>query len=346
MKRYLDKFTGTITPADLLHESSHSACPRSRRCKYRLLVHGRGIYSTIAFHQKGESATTIDRRAASSEIDYKWELKDYCLRLLIAPPYQLRLSAAWRPTIMATDQNAIPELIEVIMRATKSDNEEHRDIRVELRINSITIGDDDDLEFIVQLYRAGLALDLSGFEVIPRSRHGEPAKANDVLVEHKTTQEHVRQGEVGGGAEFSLSQHPTLSAKISGSAASKVTESVTSQEIHNRLRVKARGNLTWEIAEPGGEAMPLGDTYLNDDVLCKVKAMEGANMLAMKLEAFARKRDLRISLLSKFRTFSLKNKNQEKMLNAVIAKALSYRTGNGGILTFSVSEIVVEGDVS
>lgn len=124
-----------------------------------------------------------------------------------------------------------------------------KDIRVELRVNSVTLVADDELEFTVQLTRANLSLGLEGLEA---ARFGEPAKPNDISIEHKTTNECTRQAEGSVAGELSLTSQPatSLSAKGSASAASKVTESVTAHQTDNLLRVKARENFVWEITEP------------------------------------------------------------------------------------------------
>ncbi|WP_164632690.1 hypothetical protein [Rhodopseudomonas sp. WA056] len=247
---------------------------------------------------------------------------------------------------MANDRNSLPELIEVITRISNSNEPENREIRVELRVNSVTLVADDSLEFVVQLERANLAIDLDGFEVVPKSRHGEPTKPNDVSVEREMRNEKTQKGEISGNAELTLAQNPSgsLGLKAAGSVASTHTESHNSKETYSFLRVKARGNLTWEVSEPGDTRKVLDDTYLNDDVLCKIKALPGANMLAVRLDAFARKRDIRITPLSKLSKFTFKSTNHEKMFNALVAKSLAQSKANGGILTFSVSEITVEDD--
>lgn len=244
---------------------------------------------------------------------------------------------------MANDSNSLPELIEVIMRVTNSNEPSNREVRVELRIDSVALVTDDNVEFVVQLERASLAMDLDGFEVVPKSRHGEPIKPNDVSIEHKMTSQQVRKGEIAGQADLKLGPKPTgsIGLKAGGSAASTLTESVSSKEKYNLLRVKARGNLTWEVSEPAEEGRTLGDTYLNDDVLCKIKALPGANMLAVRLDAFARKRDIKLVPAKKSK-FSFKSTNHEKMFNALIAKSLGHNKGNGGIVTFSISEITIE----
>lgn len=250
---------------------------------------------------------------------------------------------------MANDRNSLPDLIEVITRVVSSNEPGDKDIRVELRINSVTLVADDCLEFIVQLDKANLSLDLDGAEVAPKSRYGEPIKSNDLAVEHKLTNERTRQAELSGNAELNLSHQPSaaLNAKASGSIASKVTESVSAQQNYNLFRVKARGNLTWEVSEPSDSGIkPLSDTYLNDEVLCKIKAVPGANRLAVKLDAFARKRDIRVTPVEKISKLSkwagFRSTNHEKMFNALVAKALDSSKSNGGILIFSVSEIVIE----
>lgn len=247
---------------------------------------------------------------------------------------------------MNPNQNSLPELIEVIMRVVKSNEDDSRDVRTELRVHAITLEADGCMEFQVELDRAHLSLDLDGFEVIPKTRHGEPTKTNNVAVEHKLTKEQTREGQISVGIEANLGVQPSGSAsgKMSGSAGAKQVHSMSAQQTHTLLRVKARGNLSWEITEPllTGGTKSLDDTYLNDDVLCKIRALPGANRLAVKLAAFARKRDIKVTPRSKLGVFVAKSKNHEKMLNAVIAKAISHKEANGGVLTFSVSEIVVE----
>lgn len=247
---------------------------------------------------------------------------------------------------MANDRNSLPDLIEVIMRVANGNEPDNREIRVELRVNSVTLVADDNLEFVVQLERASLAMDLDGFEVVPKSRHGEPTKPNDVSVEHERTNQKTRKGEISGATDLTLSCNPSgsVAMKASGSAGSTLTESFSSKETYNLLRVKARGNLTWEISEPGEAGKALDDTYLNDDVLCRIKTLPGANMLAVRLDTFARKRDIRITPISKLSKFAFKSTNHEKMFNALVAKAISHNRANGGILTFSVSEITIEDD--
>ncbi len=248
---------------------------------------------------------------------------------------------------MANDKNAFPDLIEVLLRVPRGSNKEDiHDVRVELRINSLSLETDDNLEFLIELDRANLSLDLDGLEVMPKTRHGEPTKQNDVSIDHKLTNQKTVNSDLSGKLEGKLGNQPsaTLSASMSGNVGSKTVESVSSKQTHKLLRVKARGNLTWEITEPliNGGATPLADTYLNDDVLCKVKAVEGANQLAVRLESFARKRDIRITPRTKGKIFEFKSKNHEKVFKTLVAKSIGSSETNGGTLTFSVSEVVIE----
>jgi hypothetical protein len=227
-----------------------------------------------------------------------------------------------------------------------SGNEEHHEVRVELRVNSVILVAEDCLEFAVELNRAHLSLDLQGLEVVPKTRLGEPVKPIQVSVDQKISQERVRQGEMGGGIDLNISNKPRAAANLKANAnqASKTITSRNAEQTESILRVKARGNLQWEVAEPNldGSHKSLSDTYLNDDVLCKLSASKGANMLGVKLSAFARKRDIKVTASSKAKRFSFKSNNHEKMVNAVIAKALSHSPANGGVLTFCISEIVLE----
>jgi hypothetical protein len=248
------------------------------------------------------------------------------------------------------NQNSLPNLIEVLMRLSEHNdsNIPEREVRVELRVHSILLEADDCMEFTVELDKANLALDLDGFDVVPKSRFGEPTKPNDVSIEHKVIHETTRQAELGGKLDGTAALQPSgsISANASASAGVKATHSASGQQTQRHLRVKARGNLIWEVTEPSlqGPSKPLDDTYLHDDVLCKVKALPGANQLAAKLVAFARKRDIRINAKKQSIFYPFRSVNHEKMLNVLIAKVLNSSPSNGGILTFSVSEVRIEND--
>lgn len=244
------------------------------------------------------------------------------------------------------NRNSIPDLVEVTLRVTKSNEFDHSELRVEMRAHQVVLAAQDSFEFTVQLNRANLVLDLDGLEVVPRSRLGEPVKPLSLPVEYKLTQEKGRSGEVAGGIDIGVSAHPNISlqGKASGSASSKVTSSATIEQTHAMQSVKARGNLTWEVTDQtiDGSLAPLSATYLNDDVLCKVTASPGANMSAVKLSTFARQRDLRMTPNSAARKLLYKSKNHERMIQALLAKALQHSPANGGVITFCISEVVVE----
>jgi hypothetical protein len=216
------------------------------------------------------------------------------------------------------DRNSIPELIEVLMRVVASNEPQTHEVRLDLRVYRAEVVSEEGLEFVVELDRAVFGLDLDGLDVVPKSRFGEPTKPNDVSIEHHLSRESSVQGEVGASLDGAVSANPTggASLKLSGSASGKQTHSSSAQLTERKLRVKARGNLKWEITEPHPAAglSPLHDTYLNDEVVCKITAQKGANRLAVRVATSARKADIRLSMKKNKSPLSFRSTNHEKML--------------------------------
>jgi hypothetical protein len=255
------------------------------------------------------------------------------------------------------DRNSHPDLIEALMRVARSEDGKTHEVRVRLHVNKLTIFADEDnqLEFDVELERVWLALTLDGFEDVPGSHFGERESKQPIAIEHKLTVETTKQVEASSKIEGAFSVDATGAIKASasvngtasGSIGAKTSEAIVAQHTTKVAPVVAKGNLTWEVTEPtlSGGRVALDGPYLQNEVLCKVEATKGANMLAVQLAAYVRQRDIKVSTKSLMNTFGFKNWNQERMMSALIGKALSHTKNNGGIVTFSISEVILDDEL-
>lgn len=243
------------------------------------------------------------------------------------------------------DQNKITDLVELFLRVA-GQGEDGAEVRVDLRIASADIdAEDGTMSFSVSLKKAWLSMDVNGVTPEPGTRHGEPKKENEVQLKSKVSTED--RTEVGVQAGVNVCASPTkadASLNLGAKAAkgSKELVATSSAETTTHMRVKARGGLSWEIAE--ARPQPLDGTYLENEVLCRVTALPGANSKSIELLAYAKQKDLILDLKSGGSKIPFKSNNHEKMLKILIAKALS-ATGSryAGKIDFSKSEAEIEG---
>ena len=130
-----------------------------------------------------------------------------------------------------------------------------------------------------------------------------------------------------------------LSAKTGGSQAIAEKGTVSTTERQTHYRVRARGNLMWEVTEPPWEQPILDGTYLNDAVLCRVESHDRANDKRLDLTAYAKQRDL---ILTAKKSKIFKSTNEKNLFQVLIAKALAGGDGFDGFVAFSRSELDIE----
>jgi hypothetical protein len=180
---------------------------------------------------------------------------------------------------MILDRNSIPELVELTMLVSKvGETSEESNLHVDLRVGPAQIEGPDDLSIAVSVKRLTLNLDLAGLQIAPHSRIGELIKPNIDALEKTLKTETSVEGEIKGDAGFKVSATALPEVSFSGGAkrTAKTTNSVSSTEKQSHVRVRARGNQTWDITEPPWEDVKhLDATYLNNDVLCKVRSQQG-----------------------------------------------------------------------
>jgi hypothetical protein len=206
----------------------------------------------------------------------------------------------------------------------------------------------------VKLRKATLDLELTGLEPLSRTRLGEPLRELAVTEKQATNAKTVASGKVAAHAGISLTELVPANLRLSADAAieAKVTVTTTSKADVSEYRVKARPGDTWEVSEPllktaSGrvrDTQPVLDgTYLEDQTLCQVKQLPGANMLSVGLSASAKQRDIALDLTTQSFRHNFVNTSQKKLFNILIARSLGFVGPKyAGIVKLSSSEIEIE----
>ncbi len=250
---------------------------------------------------------------------------------------------------MATDDNALPHLIDLRLRVKNADDSECKDVVADLRIHRTEIDCPDGALISIKLRKATLELDLTGLEPLPKTRLGEPVRELQIVEKQSTTVKTIAAGKVAAHAGLSLNQlvPANLSLAADATVETKATVTHASKADVAEFRVKARGGDTWEISEPlkhGAQGAPVLDgTYLEDSTLCKVQPQRGANNMGVGLSAYARQRDIVLSLAKSSLRHNFVNTNQEKLFAILIARSMGIVGSKyAGIVKFSKSELDLE----
>ncbi|MBR0895782.1 hypothetical protein JQ616_12535 [Bradyrhizobium tropiciagri] len=252
---------------------------------------------------------------------------------------------------MPTDNNALPQLLELKLRVKACEEEEgQKEVRADLRIYCSEIDGPDDCVISVRLNRATLDLNLIGLDTVANSRLGEPVRNQKLVAKQTNTIRTTVDGKVAAHAGVDLAKLNPASLKLSAdaSAEAKVTSLQTSKQEIAEYTVKARGGDTWEVREPptkgqGSEHPSLDGTYLLDDTLCRASPQRGANMMSVGLLAYAKQRDLKLELIKGHLWHTFMSAGQEKLFKILVAKSLGQMGSKyAGIVKLSHSEIDVE----
>ncbi|MBR1200018.1 hypothetical protein JQ574_28910 [Bradyrhizobium sp. AUGA SZCCT0158] len=242
---------------------------------------------------------------------------------------------------MVKTGNSIPTLVDLSVRIPKKrEDETEEEVRVELRVHPAQLDGPNDLEFSVGLKRMTLSMDLSGVEPVPGSRYGEPTKDNVATHERTlSTEVSVESTDAGGGSvKLAINPELTLKADTSSVLKKKSNVSTTERKVHHRVR--ARGNLLWEITEPPWEDPTLDLTYMKDEPLCKIAPIDRANSKSVEVSAYAKQKDLIFDC--KKSPIPFRTPNHKKLLNILLSKALSPDEPFVGVVTFSRSALSFE----
>jgi hypothetical protein len=252
---------------------------------------------------------------------------------------------------MPTDNNCLPQLLDLRLRVVKCTKEEgQKDVRVDLRIGRSEIDGPEGAVISVQLKKATMDLELAGLDAVPKTRLGEPVRDIEIVEKQTTNVKTNVEGKVAMHAGVDIAKLNPASLRLSADATAeaKATSVHTTKQEITEYRVKARGGDTWEISEPrtktsGMQEKPLDGTYLLDQVLCKVAPQNGANINSVGVTAYAKQRDITLELTKGNLWQTFVNTSQEKLFKILVAKSLGV-AGNpyAGIVKLSRSETEIE----
>ncbi|MCA6114960.1 hypothetical protein J6524_08510 [Bradyrhizobium sp. WSM 1738] len=149
--------------------------------------------------------------------------------------------------------------------AKSEEKPDESDLQVDLRVSPAQIEGPDDLTISVSVKRLTLSLDLAGLHIAPNSRFGELTKPNVDVHETTLKTETSVEGEMKGdaGLKLNATSLPEVSFGVGAKRVAKTTNSVSSTAKQSHVRVRARGNQTWDVTEPPWEDVKhLDATYL------------------------------------------------------------------------------------
>jgi hypothetical protein len=237
--------------------------------------------------------------------------------------------------------NRSPELCE--LRIFLQPQDDQIALVAELRIGCAEF-EDTEPPFSVRLKQLLLDFDISGLDISPGTRLGEPILTNEVTI--KSTEKHeVKTTFTGkGAAQLSVS-----SAGLKGDLTGGAEGSVNSAKIKSRelseenqfLRVRALGGDKWRVAEPDGAY--LDGTYLDGTKpLCTLKQRVKSNMKNVVVRAEVKQRNLHFE--SSSRLFGRLANTQWKLFQISVAKLLNDVTQEyEGKISLSEIEVYHEG---
>lgn len=225
---------------------------------------------------------------------------------------------------MAAD-NPIADLAELIARMLPAaDTTDTQELRVELRLGEVDMPG-EGWHITVAAKRVILHLETPGFEIEPRSRHGEPSRTEPVIIAKSSAKSSkvTLNGSLSGKLTSSLKAVTGIGGDVSKSHIKNEDEQGTEEVA--RFLVTARPNNKWEVAEPLSN-QPLKTTPLNDDVLCRLKRTKGANRCCAIVRVFVFPKDLHIVPLWQDDGTPRKMPiAKEKLIGAVVSKSLNRR---------------------
>jgi hypothetical protein len=257
------------------------------------------------------------------------------------------------PTV-TRNENPLPDLVEVKATLVSGDETgENYDLSIELRVHPCEI--EEEIGIIsIEIIDAILSLDISGVNIVPKTKFGQPVLAplikQEVQIEETTnlSNDNETAQAFGGSGDAGLSLGvPKLQGKIEGkreakvksSSAATLKKSTTEEtEFH---RVKAIGNDNWRIAAEANK--PLDGVFIDNEPLCKLSPVAGSNRIYAETEFVCKQRNINAKLITpKGVNRFFQTDKQAKIAAILIKKSLSSNISNAkkfdGTLVFSRTE--------
>ncbi|RFC63856.1 hypothetical protein [Mesorhizobium denitrificans] len=258
-------------------------------------------------------------------------------------------------SFITDDQNPLAQLVELKSSlALKDDTADNHDLLVELRINPDEIEEDRIGTISVEILEATLSVDFSGLKVAPKTRHGQGETGGKTRKELQretiisTTSETDKKKSADASVGASATG-PEGKAGIGGSSSKHYAETAMHRQSESVTEdfypVRALSDDRWKVTMQDGG--PLNDAFLDNDRLCEVSEVREANRKGAMTSLVAKQKHVKITLERKASVIAVPfSRNQQALMNIVIAKSLHERSGSSeysGHLVFSQSTISDEG---
>lgn len=253
------------------------------------------------------------------------------------------------------DQNPLIHLVELKTRlAPKDDVAGNHDLLVELRINPDEIKEDKVGTISVKILEAMLSLNFSGLKAVAKTKHGQEETGGKTRKELQreivtsTSSETEKKRGIDASVNASVAG-PGAKAGISRSSSEHNAESLTQRESETVTEdfypVRSQSGDRWKVSSKDG--MPLDRAFLDDDRLCEVSEVRGANRKGVVSSLAVKEKHLKIELEQRASVFtSPLSTTQQALMRIIIAKSLHERSESGeysGYVVFSQSTISDEG---
>jgi hypothetical protein len=260
--------------------------------------------------------------------------------------------------IISRNENPFPDLVEVKAALLVNDElEVSCDLSVELRVHPCEI--EEEIGIIsLEISEATLSLDISGANILPKTKLGQPVLSpivrREIQLEETTNlsqnNEMARAFTGSGSVALSILGHKTQgNAEAKREAREKSSSDATfkksTTEEREFYRVKAVGNDDWKIAEEGGKS--LDGVYIDNEPLCKLSPVSGSNRISAETELIVKQRNMKAKLISPKGLGSLLQTNNQKKIAAILIKKSLNSTISGkkfeGVLVFARTQSFNEG---
>ncbi|MBZ9940155.1 hypothetical protein LB533_03450 [Mesorhizobium sp. BR1-1-13] len=252
-------------------------------------------------------------------------------------------------TFKSSHLNPLSQLVELKTHLLDDAEGQSQSLVVELRANPQEV--EDKIGTIsVEIREATLALDISGMEIVPKTRIGQSETAVPALreVHRETTIATVRASSEGGKAGVSVgitASGPEAGVQLGVAASDSSSASITRRDTEMIKDVfhpvRAQSGDRWKVSMENGGA--LDATFLDGDVLCKLSRVKGANLVGVESRIVVKQKHINVKLDADKGFLSLRfprSANQAKIMKVLINKSLNDKSGNAdfaGEITFSKS---------
>lgn len=236
--------------------------------------------------------------------------------------------------------NSFPDLceLEATVSLDTQDAADNLRLLIDLRIapGEITLGDHDcEISFT----KVTISVSREGLDIVPTTRFGEPLKTNEVTSSKSVTKTDTTSSSMFGKLAGGLKSGPVAEVEAEKKR-TKTGEAVeTRTDEYKHLRVKARPNGRWEVAEYDGGR--LDGTYMEQMPLFEAVPANGANRSSVEVTLKLKQKDLKIDTdqesMKPNNFFDRFSENHRRLIDIFIAKSLTEAVYGSGSYTGQIT---------